>query len=68
MFMKNADLSELISISEAAKIRGVTHGAIQDLIKRGKLSAVEIGGRRYLNKSEVVKFKPKSVGRPKKKG
>ena len=67
MFMKNADLSELISISEAAKIRGVTHGAIQDLIRRGKLSAVEIGGRRYLNKSEVKEFKPKSVGRPKKK-
>lgn len=67
MFMKNEDLSELISISEAAKIRGVTHGAIQDLIRRGKLSAVEIGGRRLLNRSEVETFKPKSIGRPKKK-
>lgn len=54
----------MISISEAARIREVSHTAIQDLIKRGKLSAEEIGGRKYLSRQEVENFKPDTGGRP----
>ena len=56
----------MISISDAAQIRGVSHGAIQDLIKRGRLSSFDVGGRRLLSRKEVESFQPKSVGRPKK--
>jgi excisionase family DNA binding protein len=58
------DLEGLISISEAARVRSVSHAAIQDLIKREKLSSIEIGGRRFLRRDEVEGFSPESVGRP----
>lgn len=54
----------LISISEAARVRNVSHAAIQDLIKRKKLSSVEIGGRRFLQRSDVKGYTPESIGRP----
>ena len=59
-----AELSDLISISEAARVRDVSHTAIQDLIKRGKLTSITIGGRQFLRRSEVERFQPESVGRP----
>jgi excisionase family DNA binding protein len=58
------DITDLISINEAARLRGVSHTAIQDLIKRGKLAALEVGGRRLLSRSQVKSFQPKPVGRP----
>ena len=58
------DYGDLISISEAARVRGVSHAAIQDLIKRGKLSTINVGGRRLLRRSEVDSFKPEPIGRP----
>ncbi len=58
------DVDDLISISEASRVRGVTHGAIQDLIKREKLTSYKIGGRRLLSRREVEKFKPGQVGKP----
>ena len=65
MMKKNEDgLCSLISISEAARVREVSHAAIQDLIKRGKLSPVEIGGRRFLRRSEVEGYQPEPLGRP----
>jgi excisionase family DNA binding protein len=61
---ESPDIKDMISISDAAQIRGVSHGAIQDLIKRGRLSSFEIGGRRLLSRKEVESFQPKSIGRP----
>ncbi len=60
------DIKDMISMSEAAQIRAVSHSAIQDLIRRGRLSSFEVGGRRLLSRKEVESFQPKSVGRPKK--
>ena len=61
------DIKDMISISDAAQIRGVSHGDIQDLIKRGRLASFEIGGRRLLSRKEVESFQPKPIGRPAKK-
>lgn len=58
------DISDLISISEAARLRGVSHATIQDLIGRGKLVAVEVGGRRLLSRVQVEGFRPGAPGRP----
>jgi excisionase family DNA binding protein len=58
------DPSELISQTEAADIRGVTRASINELIKRGRLRTVEIGGKRFLYRSEVVNFEPQKGGRP----
>ena len=40
--------------------------AISQLIKRGSLKTVEIGGRFFLNRDEVETFEPSKGGRPKK--
>ena len=57
-------LGDLISISEAARVRDVSHAAIQDLIRRGKLSPVEVGGRRFVRRSDVENYQPEPIGRP----
>ena len=57
------DLDELVSISEAARLRGVSPQAIDRLLKRGRLEAVVIGGRRFMRRSDVVNFKPEAGGR-----
>jgi excisionase family DNA binding protein len=57
------DVGELVSISQAARLRGVSPQAIDDLIKRGRLPAVEVAGRRLLRRPDVEGFKPETGGR-----
>lgn len=59
-------LEDLITQKEAAEIRGVTSQSINDLVKRGKLSTVTIGRRKFLLRSEVKNYKPEVGGRPRK--
>ena len=59
------DLSKLITQKEAAEIRGCTPQAINQLVQRGSLKSIEVGGRRLVFKDEVEKFKPSLGGRPK---
>lgn len=65
--MVKEELGNLISQKEAAEMRGVSLAAISDLIKRGKLTAVEVGGRKFLRRREVVNYEPSKGGRPSKK-
>jgi excisionase family DNA binding protein len=65
---KSEDLGELISITEAARLRGVTPQAIDRLLLRGRLEAVEVAGRRLLRRSDVINFKPEVGGRGHKAG
>jgi hypothetical protein len=58
---------DLVSQSTAARMRGVTMQAIQNLIERGKLKAVVIDRHIFLLRSEVEQFKPSKGGRPKAK-
>ncbi len=61
---QKADLTQdLVSISEAARLRGVSPQAIDDLLARGRLASVEVAGRRLLLRSDVMKFKPLLGGR-----
>jgi hypothetical protein len=62
--MKKEELLDLISIKQAAQLRGVTIEAISDLIRRGRLHTIEIAGKRFLRRSEVTNFKPQKGGRP----
>jgi excisionase family DNA binding protein len=57
-----ADLADLITPTEAARVRGVTRAAITALIKRGRLNTIEIGGRSFLRRSEVETFEPEKPG------
>jgi len=60
------DPSKLISQQEAAKMRGVSSQAINALMKRGRLTTIEIGGRKFLLREEVEAFEPDVGGRPRK--
>lgn len=56
-------MKDLISQAEAARIRGVTRAAIRDLIRRGRLRSLELGGRELVYRSEVESFEKEKPGR-----
>ncbi|WP_367344935.1 helix-turn-helix domain-containing protein [Stenotrophomonas bentonitica] len=55
-----------VSQSEAARLRGTTRQAISRLVERGRLSTLDIGGRRLVRRSEVLQFDPQPAGRKRK--
>ncbi len=59
-------LDDIISQSEAARLRGVSREAIRNLIDRGRLRGVTVGGRLCVYRSEVLSFEPEKGGRPSK--
>ena len=60
------DLSDWISQSEAARLRGVTRQAIAKLVKKGRLKILVLGGHTFVSKAEVAGFEMQAAGRPKK--
>jgi hypothetical protein len=60
------DPKDLISQADAAKLRGVSRSSINELVTRGRLKTVEIGGKPYLFRKEVEGFEPDKGGRPSK--
>ena len=62
--MATIDLRDLISQAEAARLRRVTREAIYDLVSRGRLNAIEIGGTKFVRRSQVLAFKERRAGRP----
>jgi excisionase family DNA binding protein len=60
------DMADLISQAEAARLRGVTRAAIQDLVRRGRIRSVSVGGRALVYRSEIVNYEQGEPGRPRK--
>ncbi len=60
------EMADLISQAEAARLRGVTRAAIQDLVRRGRIRSVDIGGRALVYRSEVENYEQGEPGRPRK--
>lgn len=59
---------DLITITQAARLSGVTPQATDYLLARGRPEAAAVvEGRRLLRRSGVLKFRPGKPGRPKKK-
>ncbi len=63
--MPTGELKDLITQAEAARLRNVSREAIYGLVARGKLTVVEIGGQRFVRRSEVENYTPEIGGRPK---
>jgi excisionase family DNA binding protein len=59
--------SDWISLSEAARLRGVSRQAISKLVKKGRLKSIVIGGHVLVNRIDVEGFEPQEAGRPKTK-
>jgi Helix-turn-helix domain len=64
---KDLAADKWVSQSEAARIRGVTPQAIENLMNKGRFRTLRIGGRVFLDRSEVENYKPKRTGRPRKR-
>jgi excisionase family DNA binding protein len=62
---KLLDPEDLISQTEAAELRGVTRASINELVTRGRLRSVTIGGKVLLYRREVEAFERSKGGRPK---
>jgi predicted DNA-binding protein YlxM (UPF0122 family) len=60
------DTNNLITMQTAADIRRISRQAIFNLIRRGKLSATEIDGVKFVKRDEVLNFVKAKGGRPKK--
>jgi excisionase family DNA binding protein len=56
--------NDLITQAEAARLRGVTRAAINDLIKRGKLKVKRVGSVVFLSRRDVQNYTPEAGGRP----
>ena len=65
--MKLDSTQDLISQSEAARLRNVSRASISELIKRGRLATIVIAGKVLVRRSDVLKFKELKRGRPKSK-
>lgn len=59
------DLAEWISQAEAARLRNVSRQAIAKLVGNGRLRTLELGGRNFVSRSDVLAFEPNRPGRPK---
>ncbi len=51
---------------DAARLRGVSPQAIGRLIKKGRFRTLQIGGKVLLDRREVLNYKAKPTGRPRK--
>jgi excisionase family DNA binding protein len=59
------DLLELITLDEAARLRGVTRPAISYLVSQGRIRSQKLFGRILVYRGEVLNYKPSKGGRPK---
>ncbi len=55
-------LEDFVTVTEAAKLRGVSRAAIHALIQRGRLRSENVLGRILLYKSEVLAFEKNKPG------
>jgi excisionase family DNA binding protein len=61
------NIKDWITQAEAARVRGVSQERIRKLVQQGRLSSIEIGGRKFVRRSEVDAFVPLAAGRPRNK-
>jgi excisionase family DNA binding protein len=58
--------NSLITVKEAAEIKGVSDKAIYDLIKRGRLNFEEVSGKKFIKREDVENYAEGKRGRPSK--
>ncbi len=59
------EMSDLITQTEAARLRGVSRAAISYLVTVGRLRSKEMFGRKLVYRSEVLTFEREKPGRKK---
>lgn len=64
-FTTAIDPAEWISQAEASRLRGVSRQAIAKLVSNSRLRTLEVGGRVFVSRADVLAFEPNPAGRPK---
>jgi predicted DNA-binding protein YlxM (UPF0122 family) len=59
---KETDFGDAITLSEAARLRGVSRNAISSLVKRGRLHSKRIFNNVVVSRSEVLAFERMKPG------
>ena len=57
-------MDDLATPAQMAKELGVSRQWIYNLLKREKIDVVNIAGRIFVNRQEILKRKPERAGRP----
>ena len=57
-----AELADLITIQQAADLRKVKRASIYELIYRGRLEAIDIAGRKFVRRSDILAFEKERPG------
>jgi len=58
------DSSELLSVTQTAKLLDVTRQRVHDLIKNGQIVARKLGRYYYVEATELEKYKNRPAGKP----
>jgi len=64
---KKDQFSDWISQAEAARLRGITRQAVANLVRKGRLKTIAIGGYIFVSRTEILEFKPQAAGRRRKR-
>ena len=56
-------MTDFVTLTEAAEMRGVSRQAIHKLVKLGRLRSREMFGRVLIYRSDVENFEPEPPGR-----
>lgn len=57
-------LDDLITVDEAAEMRGVSRSAIRDLIRRNRIRRIDRFGRTLVYRSDIENYQTGKAGRP----
>lgn len=57
------DLSDLITQSDAARLRGCSRQAIANLVDKGRLTTFEVAGIKLVSRKEILSFEALPPGR-----
>ncbi len=60
----STDNSEIFSVTETAKLLGITRQRVHDLIKNGQIVARKLGRYYYIEATEIKKYENQPTGKP----
>lgn len=58
------DSSELFSVTQTAKLLGITRQRVHDLIKNGQIVARKLGRYYYIEATQIERYKEQPAGKP----
>jgi excisionase family DNA binding protein len=62
-----ANITQYLTVTQAAEMRGVSRQAVLESITRGTLKATKVGNQWLVHPKDIEQFVPHPGGKPKKK-